>query len=94
MSQENPYTKTWNGHQYEYSDGNVLLFRASTHTDLGHKIALGIAGGTIDHRRVETDLHPIVYDRVLNSRLVPSFCGQGPEAIRLRDFMAVAQWRI
>jgi len=94
MSQETPYTKTWNGHQYEYSDGHQLLFRASTHTELGHKIALGIADGTIDHRRVETDLHASVYDQILNSRLVPSFCGQTQEAIRLRHFMSVAQWRI
>jgi hypothetical protein len=88
-----PYTKTWNGHQYEYSDGHVLLFRAATHNELGHKIALGIAGGTIDHRRVETDLHATVYDQILNSHLVPSFCGQTQEAIRLRNFMSVAQWK-
>lgn len=88
-----PYTKTWNGHEYEYRDGHVLLFRAATYTDLGHKIALGIADGTIDSLRVEDDLHAIVYDRVMNSPLVPSFCGQSQEAVRLRDFLSVATWR-
>lgn len=88
-----PYTKTWNGREYEYRDDHVLLFRAATYTDLGQKIAIGIADGTVDPLRVEDDLHAIVYDRVLNSPLVPSFCGQSPEAVRLRDFLSVATWR-
>lgn len=88
-----PYTKTWNGNQYEYSDGHILLFRASTYTDLGHKIALGIADGTVDPLRVGDDLHAIVYDRLMNGRRVPSFYGQSPGAVRLRDFLSVATWR-